>query len=230
MKKPLKFNVSDAKSLVSECLSTDYFYANEKGEVAIPALSVPGTGRLVVAVGDNASGKSFFRRLVQGICKATKIECINLSMEARRNVAYSPHLCIVYGSEEWQSTGENSSRTVLGAIGTSRSRDSKHVIVWDEPDIGLSDDWSASVGVEIRSFMTECPENLVSAVVITHSKYLLRELLPLNPHFLCFGENPSSSLQEWLERPIRARPLAELREESHKRFKLIQAILNKKTS
>lgn len=226
-KNRLDFKVSDAKSLVSECLTLDYFHPEPSGEVAIPVVSTPGEGRLVVAVGGNASGKSFFRRIVQVVCQATKIETIHLSMEGRRGAAYNPGLSFVYGSEEWQSTGENSSETVLGAIRTSQGRDKQHVIFWDEPDIGLSDSWSASVGAEIRNFLKEPPTPLVAAVLVTHSKALLREVLPLNPHFLCFGGDPSTSLSEWLEKPICIRPLAELKEESHKRFKLIQSILNR---
>jgi len=222
--KSLSFDVTDALSLVRECLTVDYFRPWD-GKIAIPASFIPGKGKLLVAVGDNATGKSFFRRIVQSVCKRTGIECIHLSMEARRNIAYNPGLAFVYGSEDYQSTGVNSANTVLGAIQTSKDRENRHVIFWDEPDIGLSDDWSASAGVEIKAFMEAAPGPLVAAVVVTHNKALLRQLLPLNPHFLHFGEDPPTSLSEWLEKPIRIRPLSELEEEGHRRFRLIQSIL-----
>lgn len=225
--KKTDFRVTDTLSLVQECLTLDYFHPNDNGEVPISANFVPGDGKLVVAVGGNASGKSFFRRIIQGVCSKTKIECIHLSMEGRRNVAYNPGLAFVYGSEEWQSTGENSSETVLGAIRSSKGRENRHVIFWDEPDIGLSDDWSASTGAEIRGFLEAAPESLVGAVLVTHSKVLVRELLPLSPHLLSFGEEPMGSLTEWLEKPVRIRPLSQLKEASHKRFRLIQSILDK---
>jgi hypothetical protein len=219
------FRVTDTLSLVQECLTLDYFYPNDKGEVPIPAKFVPGNGKLVVAVGGNASGKSFFRRIVQGVCAKTKIECIHLSMEGRRTGGI--FASFVYGSETHQSTGANSSGTVLTAISTSKARKNKHVIFWDEPDIGLSDDWAASTGAEIRSFIEDAPKPLVGVVLVSHSKALVRELIPLNPHLLSFSETPVGDLTEWLEKPVMIRPLSELKETSYRRFKLIQAVERK---
>jgi hypothetical protein len=219
------YRVTSTRSLVR--LSLDFRYFNpEKGVTAIPVTYVEGGGKLVVAVGDNASGKSFYRRIVQCVCHYAKIECIHLSMQARTNFMGNAGLAFVYGSEEWQSTGENSSHTVLGAIATSKSRKERNVIFWDEPDLGLSDNWSASVGVTIRKFMKDAPDPLVAAIVVTHNKALLQELTCLNPHFLCFGEEPAESLKEWLDRPVKPLPLEKLKETSRKRFKLIQAILD----
>jgi hypothetical protein len=214
------------KSLIKEALSLEYFQP-VMCEIAIPVTYLPGTGPLVLAVGDNASGKSFFRRVIQGRCGFNKIECIHLSMEGRRNVAYNPGLCFVYGSEDYQSTGQNSSETVLGAIRTTRGREDPHVLFWDEPDFGLSESWSASMGVEIANGMTtEVNPNLVAAFVVTHSRPLMKPLIELDPHVLIFDEGFPTSLQEYLDRPIVIRPLQELKDLSHKRFKRIQRILD----
>lgn len=148
-------------------------------------------------------------------------------MEGRRNVAYNPGLCFVYGSEDYQSTGQNSSETVLGAIRTTRGREDPHVLFWDEPDFGLSESWSASMGVEIANGMTtEVNPNLVAAFVVTHSRPLMKPLIELDPHVLIFDEGFPTSLQEYLDRPIVIRPLQELKDLSHKRFKRIQRILD----
>jgi hypothetical protein len=220
--------IKDAGDLVRRCLGLEYFEPNADGVTPIPVRYTPGKSKLIVAVGENASGKSFFRRVVQGTCSQAGTSTIHLSMEGRRQTAYNPGLCFVYGSEEWQSTGANSSETILGAIRTSQGRDSSHVIFWDEPDIGLSDSWAASAGAEIRAFLEDAPEHLLGAVVVTHSKSLLRNLTGLNAHFLCFGDDPVNTLTEWLDRAPKVRPLSELKAESHRRFKLIQDILNAK--
>jgi hypothetical protein len=214
------------KGLIKEALSREYFQPIE-GAVAIPVTCLPGKGPLVLAVGDNASGKSFFRRIIQGLCGLNHLECIHLSMEGRRNVAYNPGLCFVYGSEEYQSTGQNSTETVLGAIKTTKERENLHVIFWDEPDFGLSESWSASMGVEIaKGLSTKVNPNLVAAFVVTHSRPLMKPLLDLNPHVLIFDENAPTSLQEYLDRPLVIRPLQELKDLGHQRFKRIQKVLD----
>jgi len=218
------------KLLIEEVLERPYFQFQKKERaIPIPFTYLPGEGQLVLAVGDNASGKSFFRRVTQGVCGLEKLECIHLSMQGRREVAYNPGLCFVYGSEDYQSTGQNSCETVLGSIRTSKSREEPHVIFWDEPDIGLSESWSASMGVEISNGVTktECP-NLIAAIVVTHSRALLTPLMECNPHVLIFDDQPFTSLQEYLDRPLTILPLQELKDRSHRRFKLIQAVLNRR--
>ena len=219
--------MKSARDLVRATLKYRFFH-EEQGVTAIPVTYVPGQGKLVVAVGDNASGKSFYRRVVQAVCQRSKIECIHLSMQARTNFEGNAGLAFVYGSEEWKSTGENSANTVLGAVTTSRSRTEPHVIFWDEPDLGLSDNWSASVGVAIREFAAAPPDPLLAAVVVTHNVMLLHQLqlLRLDPHFLCFDPHPTATLQEWLDRPGEVRPLEQLRQASFRRFKLIQRLLD----
>jgi hypothetical protein len=218
-----EFPFSDALTLVRQCLTLDYFHPNAREEVPVPTRFQEGSGSLVLALGENASGKSFFRRIVRQICKMGGVENIHLSMEGRGE-SFGGLRSFVYGDEEQKSTGENSAGTILLAIRTSRGRDNKHVIFWDEPDFGLSDMWAAGAGVEVREFALDPPSNLVAAVLVTHSRAFVRELLPANPHVLWFGKG-EESLQDWLVRPTSPRPLAELAEESRVRWKLIQEIL-----
>ena len=156
-------SIQRTEDILNFLFSLDYFVPDEKREMAIPAVRLHGTGKLVVAVGDNASGKSFFRRLVSETCRNStpKIECIHLSMEGRHSSG--PMGAFIYGDENWESTGENSANTVLTAVRTSKNRTTPHVIFWDEPDLGLSDGWSASMGVEVRNFIEQAPDPLVTA-------------------------------------------------------------------
>lgn len=225
----MSFKFSSPKTLLDRALRLDYFTPDEQGETAIPYHRVDGQGKLIVVVGDNASGKSFLRRIVQLLCQKNKIECIHLSMEGRRNIGMAPWLTFVYGDEGREATGVNSAGTIITGITTCQGREGKHVIFWDEPDIGLSDDWAAGSGQRICKFTQDSPKHTLAAIVVSHSRALVRELLPAKPFYLHLGvesEQAPPTLDAWLERPIVPRDPEELRGLSRKRFKAIQAILN----
>lgn len=224
-----------AKGLLDHVFELAYFIPNHEGVTAIPFHRVDGEGPLVVVTGENASGKSFFRRIVQSICARAKMktECIHISMEARRRISEAPWMTFVYGDEEYESTGVNSSGTVLGGIKTSQTRDDRHVIFWDEPDLGLGDPWAAGMGQAITQFVADPPEHLVASLLVTHSRALVGELIGSAPTYLHFGESPEEapqSLQAWFERPIVPRSLKDLQVASHRRYGLIKAILDERRS
>lgn len=223
----LKF--SSPKTLLNRILDLAYFHEENGEPPAIPFHRVDGKSKLTVIVGDNASGKSFFRRITQLVCKKNEIECMAISAEGRRHVAYSPFLVFVYGDEETQATGVNSTNTVLTGIKTCQSRETPHVVFWDEPDLGLSDSWAAGVGEKLCEFAETTPEKTVAAFVVSHNKALVRELLPADPTYLHLGTEASQApqtLKEWVEAPIKARNPEKLIELSHQRFQKIQHILN----
>jgi energy-coupling factor transporter ATP-binding protein EcfA2 len=222
----IPFDFQTAPTLVTQCLEAKYF----KGDAApIKTKFVPSASenKLILVLGGNAAGKSFFRRIVRTACHKTKTECMAISMEGRREVAYNPPLLFVYGDESHSSTGSNSASTILTGIRSSQSRleSEKHVIFWDEPDVGLSESWAASGGAEIASFALQPPNPLVAAIVVTHSKPMVRELAKASPHVLLVGENAPQSLQEWLDEPVVVRPLQELQEAHMRQFRLLQEAL-----
>lgn len=126
----------------------------------------------------NAGGKSFFRRMLgftvhrgkkpefgtKAIPKGSfpVREFIHLSMEGR-TTAYMASM--VYGTEEWCSTGENSSRTVTKGMQTADSRLHTSVLYWDEPDIGMSAGVAAGAGQAIAKWLPNASP-LVNAVFI----------------------------------------------------------------
>ena len=226
------FAFQDIRGLVDHAMELDYFSPEEDGHVTIPALWRAGEGKLCLVVGENASGKSFFRRILGAVCQQAKekTEFMPITMEGRRTIAYNPWLTFVYGDEETQATGVNSTGTVLSGITTSRSRSSRHVIFWDEPDLGLSDSWAAGMGQKFAEFAKNPPEHLVGAFIVTHSKAMISQLLDVNPHYLHLGVDPGGpplTHTEWFERPIQPKDIEQLPGESHKRFKAIQKILNR---
>lgn len=215
------------KSLVQQCLDTDYFKPNEEGVTPIPFVHVPGNSRLVVVVGDNASGKSFFRRIFEAVCVRDEIDCITLNMQDRCSSEISR--LIVYGNEDSKSTGENSINTVLGSVRTSFSRTDNHTIFWDEPDIGLSADWSAGIGQKICELIMKPPKHLFGGVVVTHSKPLVEQLMLAKPHYIHLGtDDAPPNLKAWLNKPVRPQNIEHFEKHARKRWKLIQAVINKK--
>ena len=95
-----EWNVTCARSLITEALTLDYFGpTGEDGLVPIPALFVPSQDpacRLVLVVGENASGKSFMRRIVKQICREISVECLDISMEGRGG-SYGGLRGMIYG-------------------------------------------------------------------------------------------------------------------------------------
>lgn len=219
-----------ASQLLDHMLDLAYFHPDGDEPPAIPCHRVAGRDPLVVMVGDNASGKSFARRIINALTRENKpyTEYMGISMEGR-NSDMGGIKGLIYGSEEWQSTGENSSGTVLVGITTCQSRTNDHVMVWDEPDLGLSDAWAAGMGVAIRDFASKPSKHTLGIFVITHSRALVTQLAGLDPTFLYFGDDDvPPNLAAWLTRPVVPRNLATLPDISHKRFLRIQEILDER--
>ncbi len=222
------WTVTDAKSLVEEALTLDYFDGDLPEGAAIPAYFLPGQGNLVVVVGENASGKSFFRRVVSSICRVSKIEAMPLSMEGRSD-DFGGLKCMVYGSEQDESTGACSSHMVLKGVQTCRARTEKHVIIWDEPDIGLSDNGAAGMGQFIAQSQHDANPLTLASIVITHSKPLLGQLVALNPHYVHLGDIVCpQDLQAFIDKPVVPRDIKEIYETGRTRWTKIQHILNER--
>ena len=245
-----KYDRIDVGEVVRHVLDTlVYFHPSPEldGEVAIPAIYKPGTSKLVLVLGENAGGKSFFRRLMwfethrgkKGGFGESEIkrgpfpvyEFIGLSMQERTKGGFVGS--VIYGHEELHSTGECSSRTVSTGIRTASGRAHTSVIWWDEPDIGMSAGSAAGAGILIREFVqNDAP--LVQGVFITsHSVPLIRQLADLDPHYIYLGDaDGPKNLDEWFESQQNPRPVLpeELQEVSRKRFRAIAEIIRSRSS
>ena len=217
---------TSALSMIERALDTRFFHPEGGQPAVIPFHFVPGSDPLLVVLGPNAGGKSFFRRVLMTICQEQQTEAIHISMEGRRRTGERPWLAMVYGDEMYHSTGVNSINTVLTGISTCRSRNQPHVVIWDEPDIGMSEGAAASVGRAIAEFAAAPPASLLASVVITHRKALVAELATCRPHYLHLGtaEAPAS-LEAWLAAPPDVRPLESIRNEAHARFLRLRTLL-----
>jgi hypothetical protein len=215
-----------AEGIVKFLLTETAYFADEKP--AIPSFWVKGELPLFLVLGDNAGGKSFFRRLVSECAKRAGIdECIHLSMQGRASGGVMRGM--IYGSEDWQSTGEITGHTIRTGIKTCMGRDTDHLLYWDEPDLGLSEEATLGVALELEKFARALPKHTRGVFITTHSRVIARQLATLEPHYIHLGsKKPPMSLQAWLDRPIKPIAPEELAELSLKRFRAIQKILDRK--
>lgn len=152
----------------------------------------PGESKLLIITGDNASGKSLVGRLFSlRAQKEHKIESIRVSMELRTMEGI--HRAFVFGDEAWQSTGMISLDSVSGGIKACQSRDKSHIIIFDEPDIGLSEGYQAAMGKMLEKFASNMPILTEFMIIITHSRFLVKQMVGCKPHFLRVGDNVSMS-------------------------------------
>lgn len=211
-----------AQWLLREAFSYEYF----GDDAPIQHHWVRGRGPLVVVVGDNATGKSFLRRMVRALCDGRKVEHMGVSMEFRQYGGMARAL--VYGDESWQATGICSINSVLGGISTCRKREHDHVIFWDEPDLGLSDSYAAGMGRTLLEFASDPPEKTRGIFITSHNKRLLAELRPAKPHFVQFG-GKCASLDEWLGRDAEPKRIEDLGDEALARFRRLDALIRART-
>lgn len=203
----------------------DYSYFDE----AIPYTFFPGNSdqRLFVVTGPNASGKSFVSKLFAAYTKKTfGLEAMHVGMQ-HRTQGYMKSF--VWGDESYNSTGINSYHAVKGGISTCRSRETEHVVILDEPDVGLSEAFQGALGKLIADFALALPEKTLAFGVVTHSRRLLRHLLPLWPHHIRCGDKltldevvatePADLTPEEVEAVDRA---------GIDRFRAIQKLINEK--
>lgn len=182
---------------------------------------------LCLLIGDNATGKSLFRRIVSTWCSkdynfdtrsGSKTEMIGLSMQDRAGNMMGVAHGFVYGDEQSYATGVNTGHTVTTAIATAEKRTNANVVFWDEPDTGLSDAYAADVGRRIAAFSMKPPAHTRAAFVVTHRKALVEQLLKAKPHVLFFGKNAPKTVEEYLTRPIEPADLEELYTRGHALF------------
>ena len=225
-----------------------YFYPSDRldGRTAIPWVHTspdvdnPGDCRLLLLLGDNAGGKSFFRRLLhlvthrgqEASMSQSKVdpgefpvhEFIHLSMEMRTGGGMGSSF--VYGMESHHSTGQLSASTVHMGIKTASARRHTSIIHWDEPDLGMSPACAAGAGAAIRDFVENLPPLVQLVVVTTHSESMVRELSKIPHHYLHLGRHDApGSAGEWLQRDWEPISPQRVQEVSRARFKDIQALL-----
>ncbi len=210
---PGTYRADTLENFLDDVLDHDLF----AGDGPLPVRREPGRSNLILVTGENATGKSMLRKVMSGALHKNKVEAIALSMQGRTSVG--TFASFIYGDESSRATGCNTSNTISTAMSTSRGRDGRHAIIWDEPDVGLSDNYAVGAAHEILEFMRSPPEKLFYALVTTHRKAMLEALMAGEPHHLRLGD--TLTLREFLVSPIAPKRLDELRERDVELFRRI---------
>lgn len=187
----------------------------------------------IIISGDNASGKSFFCSALQTFLakndgdKGGKFLGMNFSMNRRT----SPNIsrAFIYGDEANQSTGEISIHSILGAINNSRKYDENHIIIFDEPDIGLSEAFIPALGQYIAQYYEDLPKAAGGIILVTHSRLLTKELMKINPMTIRIGSQQNTL--DWIQNgsPVKTiDDLLNINKTSHERFGKIEHYLRKR--
>ena len=170
---------------------------------------------LTVVTGENASGKSFFRRCFSMVAGTETYELIEASMEARQDSQVDELmgeeirtvLGACHGDETNTATGHHSVSLVLRALQKSKMKRSFHCVFLDEPEVGLSERAQHGLGETIAKYVNDPNALCEHVVLVTHSKTLVRgmiEVLDAQPNYLnlkmrCNKEDHLASLEEWLK-------------------------------
>ncbi|MGU3656021.1 ATP-binding protein [Methylobacterium fujisawaense] len=172
---------------------TDYFGPDGP----VPTRVASGHPKFALVTGENASGKSFLvRALGQRMRDAhPKLEILAVTMSLRSQGGMAR--AFLFGDEQRESTGRNSIKAVLAGIRACRERQHDHVLILDEPDIGLAESYAGALGAYLAAFVEDMPDRTLGLVVVTHSRPLVRGLLPTAPAAIRVGDDPRP-LEQWL--------------------------------
>lgn len=165
--------------------------------------------RFAVVTGENASGKSFLARTLASQLRRDRprLEVIPVTMNMRSRGGMER--AIMWGDEGRQSTGRLSVKAVMGGLKTCREREHDHVLILDEPDIGLAEGYAGALGAYVAAFVDTMPERTLGVVIVTHSRPLVRALMPTDPTSVRVGDDPRP-LARWLEEGAIPRTLADI--------------------
>ncbi|MFA6073402.1 MAG: hypothetical protein WC758_04780 [Candidatus Woesearchaeota archaeon] len=146
------------------------------------------TSKLCLVTGESATGKSYFIKELTKYLSSENVLVYHSGMVHRTGdpeKGFMEHL----GSlilEDMASTGENSTILLLKGIKSNYAKE--HVIIFDEPALGLSQGYMFAVSDAIKEYVQKKNNSLLGVVVCEHNEKIISNLLKLNPNHLRFGD------------------------------------------
>ena len=196
----------------------------------------PGHPRLAVVAGENCSGKSLLVQILSFWCrKHHNASHIMVSIRERTGSGLDGmaglRRSMMFGDESEESTGAISVRVLDPAFNTLNGRTDegkKALLIFDEPELGLSDSYASAMGAYIADKTCGLPELALGTVVVTHSRSLVGSLstsLGRPPSFVKLG--PKQSLNTWLkgEKPKTVEQLLKLPKDAKQSWHKVKDIL-----
>lgn len=194
--------------LIKKALDTILF---DEDEALLSARLTDGdeNSRVAVLVGDNASGKSLFVRLLTEFCKTAKPRREPIQVSMRHRTATGMHRAFMYGAlgDEIDSTGNVSMIAVTGAVSTAKGRETPNWLMLDEPDTGLSESYARALGNWLAQEFDGLGARTEGVVLVTHSRALVESLFRHSSHrpwFVHMGgiQTPQEWLADTTERSV----------------------------
>lgn len=179
--------------------------------------------RLTILTGSNGNGKSFIRKLMNSKMgekfpdRNVKHLVTEISMQKRTDVN-NPLMGSGFGFTFFDnpqyptsiSTYNLIDRLLHSCVDSENKRDKTYIII-DEPEIGMTDESQLGIALFLKRRLSEILENSLGIMIITHSKFVVRELKD-NADF--FYTDYDMTADEWLERKIIPTDFEDLRIQS----------------
>lgn len=172
------------------------------------AVVYDGDPRICVIVGENASGKSLFFRMVAQLA-SNRHKLLPITISIRERTGAGSHemggmrRMFMYGDESQQSTGAASVKVVANGFHNAAKPETPAMLLLDEPELGLSDGYARALGQYIATEIVKLPPKSGGVVVVTHSRALVDGLWSFHatrPLFVSLGAEPKA-LEGWLAEP-----------------------------
>lgn len=216
---------------LKETFENAKLFDNDNGDAIIPInFNVKNDSKIILVAGMNASGKSVISKMVEMLASDAKVEKRSCSMRNRTSGMFGQRM--IFGDESDSSTGQNSVNSViLGFKSTVESKGA--VLILDEPDIGLSDEYSSALGEYIAKQVNEHNGNIGLVFVVSHSKCLFNNILETLdvPCSTVYVGNANVSFDEWLNSQTKKatiEDLLNLKAKSRETWKRIESFISKK--
>lgn len=186
--------------------------------------------KICIVNGQNSSGKSLLRKILNVNYRSDNVTFVNYSLEDRTTSGIKR--AVIYGTEDYDSSGYNSVRIVLNTIKNYKNSDKPFAVMFDEPEIGCSEELCYSLSKRIVDAFPEFEKNdsMKCMYIITHSRVIAKTLSVLNPSnaFLYQEGNNPITLNDWINREIEEIDIDEMIKNSHENYRKIQNIIDKK--
>lgn len=154
-----------------------------------------------VISGENAGGKSILCKAIQGKLQAMakrdkqRFVAMRVGMDMRTDSGIVRGM--MFGSEQDDSTGNNSVHTALTGLKNAREREELHWLILDEPDIGLGAGYRKALGEAFADFAKNLPEKTLGFMVVTHSPEIAGPLIEAGASSIRVGPD-RRPVREWL--------------------------------
>ncbi len=160
-------------------------------------------GDRLLVVGDNACGKSYFRRIAAINFKTIPM-VVHASMALRTsNMSHMGAIAGMVRDTDWLATSHNTFSLIKNALSTATSAkaDGKEVALCvDEPEIGMGAAAQRGMVEWLLGRMEAQADDRAFTMLVTHSPIFVRRFAAAGWKFTDLSFSPSATVKKWLAR------------------------------